>query len=185
MTAITGGVNYSYLGDKTTLFSTILEGNIGGFPIVFFWFIVFAVIFTLLLTRTKFGNHVLAVGGNPTVARNVGVRVERTKILSFALCSLMAGVAAIFYFNRIFFIAPDTQVGIELFGICACVIGGAMVGGGHGNVMGAALGAITVIMLRFGLPMIGVPANLFTAIVGIALLVFAIVHLKMKGMSVG
>jgi ribose/xylose/arabinose/galactoside ABC-type transport system permease subunit len=178
LTAITKGEHEGYLGDKTTLFTNVLQGYVGMVPAVFIWFIVFTVIFTILLTRTRFGSHVLAVGGNLTVARNIGVRIERTKILCFILSSLMAGVAAIFFFNRQFYVASDVMVEAPLFAICACVVGGCMAG--RANIVGTSIGVITIIIIQRGLYIAGVPATLYMAAVGIVLLVFATIHIKWK-----
>jgi simple sugar transport system permease protein len=179
LTAITQGEHEGYLGDKSTWFTNFLQGYFGPVPGVFLWFIVFTAAFTVLLTRTRFGNHVLAVGGNLTVARNIGVRIERTKILCFMLSSLMAAVTAVFFFNRQFYVACDVMVEAPLFAICACVIGGCRAG--YANILGTALGVLIIIVIQRGTAMAGIPATLYMAVVGLILLIFATIHIKAKG----
>ncbi|MGQ9781555.1 MAG: ABC transporter permease [Nitrososphaeria archaeon] len=178
LTAITKGEHEGYLGDKTTLFTNVLQGYVGMVPAVFIWFLVFTAVFTILLTRTRFGSHVLAVGGNLTVARNLGVRIERTKTLCFILSSLMAGVAAIFFFNRQFYVASDVMVEAPLFAICACVVGGCRAG--RANIVGTALGVIAIIIIQRGMLIAGVPSTLYMAAVGVVLIIFATIHVKGK-----
>jgi ribose/xylose/arabinose/galactoside ABC-type transport system permease subunit len=181
VTAITGGYNEGYLGPSTGLFTYALDGYVGGVPLEFIWFIVFAAIFTVILTRTRFGSHVLAVGGSETVARNLGVRVERTKILCFILSALMATVTTIFFFNRQFYVSSQVMVQAPLFAICASVVGGCRAG--HANLVGAALAAVLIIIIQTGMVMVGVPSTLYMAAVGVVLVVFATIHLKSKGFS--
>jgi len=169
---------YVYLRVNTFL-DSFLQGYFGPVPGVFLWFIVFTAAFTVLLTRTRFGNHVLAVGGNLTVARNIGVRIERTKILCFMLSSLMAAVTAVFFFNRQFYVASDVMVEAPLFAICACVIGGCRAG--YANILGTALGVLIIIVIQRGTAMAGIPATLYMAVVGLILLIFATIHIKAKG----
>ncbi|MEM3826466.1 MAG: ABC transporter permease [Nitrososphaeria archaeon] len=180
LTAITQGEHEGYLGDKNTLFTNLLQGYLGPVPGVFLWFIVFTAIFTILLTRTRFGSHVLAVGGNPVVARNVGVRIERTKILCFMLSALMAALTAIFFFNRQFYVASDVMVEAPLFAICASVIGGCRAG--RANILGTTIGVLIIVVVQRGTAIAGVPATLYMSVVGIILLIFATVHIKARGL---
>jgi len=174
--ALSRGESIMYYGEKTTLLSKVVAGNVGFFPSVFLWFIGLAILFTILLNRTKFGNHVLAVGANVIVARNMGVPVERVKILSFIICSLMATFAGCAYFNRRFFSATQIFVGGELQVVAAAVIGGTLLGGGMGSMLGAALGALTVLAIQQGLAIYGIPVELYNSAVGVILLVLAAVY---------
>ncbi|MGD0330611.1 MAG: ABC transporter permease [Nitrososphaeria archaeon] len=179
--AITGGYNSGYTGITTGLFSKVLSGYIGKVPLEFVWFVVLTAIFAVIITRTPFGSHVLAVGGNETVARNLGVRVDRTKVLCFMISALMAGVTAIFFFNRQFYVSSTVYTQAPLFAICASVVGGNRAG--HANMVGAALASILVIIIQEGMVMAGVPSTLYMAAVGIVLVIFATIHVKARKFS--
>jgi len=181
VTATTGGYNEGYLGPTKGWLTFALDGYVGGVPLEFVWFIVLGAVFTVVLTRTRFGSHVLAVGGSETVARNLGVRVERTKILCFILSAVMASVATIFFFNRQFYVSSTVMVQAPLFAICASVVGGCRAG--RANLVGTTLATILIIIIQTGMVMVGVPSTLYMAAVGVVLVIFATIHLKSKGLS--
>jgi len=78
----------------TDFLTNILAGNLAGdFLISIVWFVLLAVIFTIVLRLTPYGNAVFAVGGNKEVARAMGINVERVKLTNFILCAGLAGLA--------------------------------------------------------------------------------------------
>jgi ribose transport system permease protein len=138
-----GSAQFQMLGTPgTTMFDVPL---IGYFPVLAL--LVVIVTFQLLLTRTTFGRHVYAVGGNPTAARLSGVSVAGVTIAVFTLSGMLAGLAG--PINAAYNASADPQAGLgyELDAIAAVVIGGASLAGGRGSVVGTAIGALILTLL--------------------------------------
>jgi ribose transport system permease protein len=132
-------------------FKWIGVGLILGIPVpIFIVLIVFAICY-VVLTRTRFGRHVYAVGGNEEAARLSGVDVRRVKLSVYTISGLMAGVAGLIYTARLDSGTPNAGVGFELDAIAAVVIGGTSLFGGQGWIWGSLIGALIMAVLRNGL----------------------------------
>jgi D-xylose transport system permease protein len=126
---------------------------------------------SFIATRTRFGRHVYAVGGNAEAARRAGINVGRVRIVVFGLCSTMAVVGGIVLASRLNSVDTSTGGGsILLYSIAACVIGGTSLFGGRGTVKSAVLGAIVVAMIENGLGLLNVSAGTKFIVTGIVLL---------------
>lgn len=134
-----------------------------------FWFIALAIIMTIILTRTQFGNWVFASGGAPEAARAQGIPVKRVKLVSFVLSGLLAGFAGMLFFSHRLSVNPLTGYGSELLAVTASVIGGVRLTGGYGTIVGASIGVILMSMLEQGLASMGVAQEVFEAITGLIL----------------
>jgi simple sugar transport system permease protein len=97
-----------------------------------------------VLSRTTFGNWIFASGGDANAARNVGVPVDRTKILLFLSTALAAALVGIISFTQASSAVSEQGVGYEFFYIIAAVVGGCFLTGGYGSAIGAALGACII-----------------------------------------
>ena len=102
---------------------------------------VFAAVW-LLVERTAFGRHLLAVGGNADAARLLGVRVERTQMSVYILSALLAGLAGVILAGQFGTGQPNEGLGWELSAIASVVVGGSLLSGGVGSVGGALAGAM-------------------------------------------
>jgi simple sugar transport system permease protein len=154
--------------EETTFTRFIGEAPFSGI----IWALIIVAFMHLLLTRTRWGLHTFAVGGNIIGAREAGVRVNRIKIGNFMLCSMLGGFVGIMEGLRINSIhplagGPETT----FFAVAAAVIGGTALAGGSGTIIGAFFGAAVLSILRNGFTLEGVSANTFTIILGIAILV--------------
>lgn len=118
---------------------------IGYFPVLALVAVV--IIFQLILSKTKFGRHVYAVGGNPIAARLSGVKVVGVTIAVFTIGGMMAGLAG--PINAAYNASADPQAGLgyELDAIAAVVIGGASLFGGRGSVIGTFVGSLILTLL--------------------------------------
>jgi L-arabinose transport system permease protein len=96
--------------------------------------------FAVLLNRTTFGRNTLAIGGNAEAARLAGVSVARTKILIFTLQGLIAALAGIVEASSFTSGQPNSDYGLELDVISACVLGGVSLTGGMGTMLGVVVG---------------------------------------------
>jgi simple sugar transport system permease protein len=136
----------------------------------FIWLVLFVIILTIVLKRTRFGTYTISVGSNLLAAREIGIRTHRVKIANFVIMALLAGFAGIT--ESIISGSTDPSAGdntLTLYGIAAAVIGGTSLFGGSGTVIGAAIGAYVIAALLAGLPLIGAQATESNIILGIAI----------------
>jgi ribose transport system permease protein len=119
--------------------------------------IVIAVLGAGLLHYTRFGRHVFAIGSNEATARLCGVKVERTKVLVYALAGALAGVAGLMELATLTVGDPTDSEGLELQVIAAVVIGGASLSGGEGSIGGALVGAFLMTVIKTGCTHLGIP----------------------------
>jgi simple sugar transport system permease protein len=146
--------------------------TIGGVNIrtsIFYW-IVFMLIATFILMRTRIGNWIFSVGGAAPAARAVGVPVGRMKIGLFMAVGLMAwftGMHTLFLFNTI---QASEGIGNEFVYIIAAVVGGCLLTGGYGSAIGAAIGALIFGMVNQGIVYAGWNPDWFQFFVGLLLL---------------
>ena len=156
-------------------FFTIVGGNIVGLPGAVWVLLGSAALLTVVLTRTRFGAQVRAVGSNPDAAAFTGIRVDLVRIKALTMSGLFAGVAGVL--SMAFFVAGDPTVGqgYELTAIAACIIGGTPLRGGTGSVPGAVLGSLILSVVAAGLVFFSVPINWTTfATGGVILLAVAL-----------
>ncbi|MCA1688437.1 MAG: ABC transporter permease [Actinobacteria bacterium] len=141
------------------------------------WTLVIVAVLQVLLSRTRWGLHTYATGGNPLGSREAGVGVARIKIGNFMLCAVLGGFVGIIEAFRINSIDPLAGgPNIVLLCIAAAVIGGTALLGGVGTVTGAFLGALVLIILQNGFTLQGISAYTFNIILGIAILIAMVLN---------
>jgi ribose transport system permease protein len=131
--------------------------HIGG---VYYITIVWAVMTALsyfVLTRTKFGLHVYAIGSHAKSAEMSGVNTDRQRALGFVISGAFAGLASVMVVANMGAAAASLGTGYEFQAIAACVVGGIMLGGGKGDTIGALVGSIFMILVLNGLYKFGLP----------------------------
>jgi simple sugar transport system permease protein len=144
------------------------------------WAVLLVAIFHVVLTRTRWGLHTVAAGGNLLGARESGISVARIKYGSFMICGVMGAIVGLqtaFYDNTI-----DPSAGglnLMFLAVTAAVIGGTAMLGGSGTIIGAFLGAIVLATLQDGLSITGVSANPYFMVLGAAILVAMIANVQL------
>lgn len=123
-----------------------------------------------LLTRTAFGRDFYAVGDNLAAARQLGVAVNRTRMLAFTFNGILAACAGIVFASQIGFVPNQTGSGLEMKAIAACVLGGISLLGGTGTLIGAFLGAFFLTQIDTVLVLFKLPAWWNDFIAGLVLL---------------
>jgi simple sugar transport system permease protein len=177
--AVTGGESVSYSSDA--IMPTILVRFIDfGFRPSHIWFIALTLIFSIILTNTRYGNWVFATGGNREVARAMGVNTNKVKVINFMLSALMASLSGCIVISRFNLANASFGTGMELEAIASAVIGGTFLTGGYGTIIGVFFGALLMGMMRTGLVMIGAPAYWYQAFVGVILIIAATINLKLR-----
>jgi simple sugar transport system permease protein len=151
-------------------FAAFTAGAIGVIPATFLWWVVLAIAFWGLLERNRIGNHIFAAGGNKQAATATGVRVDRTKLLAFALTGTMAALGGILAASYIGNIAPSNGQTLPLEAIAACVIGGLALAGGRGTILGIVLGSALIYWIKDVLLLVGAPGVYINAPIGILII---------------
>ena len=142
-----------------------------GIPYVGLLMLVMLVFWTFIATRTRFGRHVYAVGGNAEAARRAGINVSAIRMAVFAISGTMAALGGIILASRLSSVDTSTGGGsVLLYSIAACVIGGTSLFGGRGAVRSAILGAIVIAMIDNGLGLLNVSAGTKFIVTGVVLL---------------
>ncbi len=155
------GAMLTYTGErplpgKVEWFTSISNGTLGPVPIPAVIMLGLLVLFQVMLTSSRFGHHLYAVGSNPEAARMAGIRIDRNRIGAYMLsgfCASLSGVLLASLMN-----SSSTQVGQQtgLFVIAGCVMGGASILGGRGSAVGAFMGVLALGILENGMALLSV-----------------------------
>lgn len=141
----------------------------------FSWFaIIIICAFIVLMSRTKLGRNIYAVGVNPTASVYAGIDVGRTQFFAFMISGMVAGLAGYLWVARYSVAYTEIASGFELNVIAACVIGGISIAGGIGTAVGAVLGALFLGIVANALPVINISPFAQMAISG-AVIVIAVI----------
>lgn len=124
------------------LYRPVYFGSVGGVPVPIIAFMIVAGLAALLLYKTPFGRHVVALGSNEDVARYSGVPIWRVRTLTYVIQGICVGLAVLVYVPRLGSATPTTGLLWELQAITAVVIGGTALRGGVGRIWGSVVGAV-------------------------------------------
>ena len=133
----------------------LAEASLFGLSLPFLAAMVLVVLGEVVLRRTVFGRHAVAVGANEQAVRFSGVDPRPVKLAAFALCGLLAAVAGVINAARLGAADPNAGIGFELQAIAAVVVGGTSLTGGRGSVVGSFLGVLVIAVLGAGLAQAG------------------------------
>jgi ribose transport system permease protein len=134
------------------------QGFVLGIPVPVVLMVLVVLALHVLLTRTAFGAHVYAVGGNEEASRLSGVAVTWTRFWVYVLCGGLTGLAGMVLAARLSSAQPNTGEGFELDAIAAVVLGGTSLMGGRGTVWGTVVGAFVIGVLNNGFNLLAVDA---------------------------
>ncbi|MEM7799804.1 MAG: ABC transporter permease [Chloroflexota bacterium] len=178
---------YEVLNGRFDLLNNFIRNNLlapdsrdrVNFRVATLWLIGLVILYQTLLVRTRFGNHLFAIGGNDGAARAQGVRSARARLYAFMISGLLAGFAGMVQFSQFKSVRVAEQSGIELTAIAGAVVGGALLNGGYGSVWGALVGVLLISVLRSGVILLKipfVPADNFPAVVGVTIIASVILN---------
>ncbi len=166
------GAAYAVLGDRVLKeypesFAIFGQGYlVGALSIELALFIVFALMFGVVLHKTRWGRTIFAVGANPVASRFAGVPVNRYRFALFALTGLFCGLAAVLLTSRLGSTRPSIAQGWELEIISMVILGGVSVWGGRGSILGVVLAALVFGLITFGLGLMNIPGSDMSIFVG-------------------
>ena len=158
-----------------TSFENTLAGGFGTVPIPVVLFAILTVIAALVLKYTKFGEYLVAIGGNAEVARLAGIKVGKHTAFAYIVAGTAAGLAGSILTARLGAADPTLGADLLLTAIAATVMGGTRLEGGYGSMAGAAFGAILIATLTAGLTSLNVQAFYQQVAVGAAIILALLV----------
>jgi D-xylose transport system permease protein len=145
---------------------------ITGVPYVVVLVFLVLALWTFVLTRTRYGRYVYAIGGSAEGARRAGVNLARIRTSAFVLCSLTAGIAGIIYVSRLRSISTSVDGGtLVLYAVAAAVIGGTSLFGGRGKPLHGVLGGVVIAAIDNGMGLLGFAAYTKFMVTAVVLLV--------------
>uniref|UniRef100_A0A7V4N4S7 Autoinducer 2 import system permease protein LsrD n=1 Tax=Thermodesulfobacterium geofontis TaxID=1295609 RepID=A0A7V4N4S7_9BACT len=179
--AITGGMpKYFHVPPEiANILTRSITGSIS-FHVQELWLITLTIVFSIILFRHKFGNWMLATGGNKEAARALGINTSKVKTLCFMLCSLMAGFGGIMQSTRLAAALPNQGDGLEFDAIAAAVIGGTSLYGGSGTIIGTVIGGYLSRVIENGLVIIRAPSYYYRLYIGIIIIIAVIMNLYLQ-----
>jgi ribose transport system permease protein len=172
-----------WLSDKTPVSIFDLEavrwfgnGEVIGVPSAILVFVAVTAVAWVLLNRTSYGRHVVAVGGNREAARIAGVKVQRIVFSVYVLSGICVGIAAILVSGRLASASPVIGNLYELDAIAAVVIGGTALSGGRATVIGTFLGVLTFALIFNLLTLMDLPTEIQQITKGVIILAAVLIQ---------
>ncbi|HEM6338836.1 multiple monosaccharide ABC transporter permease [Streptococcus sp. A34] len=174
------GIAAVIIGALTYLFATSGNAVQGGIPIMLVIVGVLVALYNFILTKTVFGRHVYAVGGNRRAAMLSGINTKRVDFLLYVHMGFLSAIAAIAMLSRLSSASAATGNSFEMDAIASCFVGGTAVTGGIGTVPGVVVGAAVIGVINQGLSIMGVDSALIQTIKGLVLLLAVAIDIYSK-----
>lgn len=167
----TGG--WPVLGIPDTYRKTFTTKLFWDIPVSILVLFSIAILAHIILSKTRFGNYLYAVGGSEEASKLSGVNVDKTKIISYAICGACAAFAGMIMLANLGTGEPASGQGYELDAIAAAAVGGTRMTGGKGSISGTVLGALLLAALKIGMIVIGVQTFYQFIVTGIIIIIAA------------
>ena len=174
------GVAFLYTDGKpifsiSETFRNVFAGKLFGIQIPILLVLIITALCAVMLSSTRLGLSLRAVGSNTDASRKSGVRVKRAQATAFVLSGLLSALAALMLMGRVGAAEPITGTGYELIAIAAVVVGGTSLMGGRASVVGTLLGALLLGAIRTGLTLHNVNPYVSYVVTGLIILVAVLV----------
>lgn len=171
LSLVVSGIKPVYF-TKASFYKKIAMGNflgIEGFYNAFVFFLFAVFIAHILYSKTHFGRYTTAIGSNQEAARLSGIRIDKWKIMIYAVSGIFSAAAGLIMSSRLGSAQPQLGPGYELEAIAAAIIGGTSMSGGEGSITGTVIGAFIISVLTNGLRTMAVSTEWQTVVTGIVL----------------
>jgi ribose transport system permease protein len=168
------------IGSAPSNFRQIAEGSLGPFPVLFLVMVAVALIAWVVLTRTRFGRYVYAIGGSEEHARRAGIAIGRMKLGIYAISGLYAGIAGVGLAARIGSGYTLAGQGFELDSIVAVVLGGTSLAGGRGSVLGTIASVLFLTILSNGLNLAGISPYAQQVVKGLVVVAAVVLYTRAR-----
>ncbi|HEV7951627.1 MAG TPA: ABC transporter permease [Glaciihabitans sp.] len=165
------------LWNSRDIFSTpvfpFLSGGarIGDLPVLVLIVLAVYLVLHAVLTQTKFGRSIYAIGSNVEAAKLAGINVRRVRVACSIILGVLVGVAACTYLARVGVVQASSGGELTMLAIASVVVGGTSILGGEGSVLRTLGGVLFIIVLDNGIVLAGVPSLWNGLIVGVVILV--------------
>ena len=146
-------------------------------PIGLLLMVILVLVMEFVLNHTKFGRYTIAIGSNKEATRLSGINVKFYHVMVYVICGLFAGLAAISYAAVTPTVQPGTGAGLEMDAIGGVFVGGVAATGGYGSVIGTFVGIFVIMLLKTGLPYVGLQANWQQIITGLVLIIAVLIDI--------
>ena len=153
-------------------------GGFFGMPFSFAVLVIVSVIGHILLTRSRPGWRMMAIGGSRRSAHNIGLSVRGTVCAAYTISGMLCGLAGVLYAARLSGAGTDTGMGLEIAALTAAVLGGNSLGGGRGSIVKALIGALIVLLMTNGVLRLGLNSGSGPMVLGLTLIFAVFVDVK-------
>jgi ribose/xylose/arabinose/galactoside ABC-type transport system permease subunit len=177
------GCRYAYNGGAPSgnvppFFRVIGSGNYHGVPYNILIMAAIAAAAVVVLHLSAFGRRVFLVGGNPVMARLVGINVDRVVIVCYLLSGVLAATAGLVLSGFVGLVDNFVGRGFELDSIVAAVLGGVALSGGRGAITGALVGAAILVVINNAVLLFGLPIQVQLIVKGIVIVIAAALNAR-------
>lgn len=145
--------------------------KVGSIPVGLIIFLVAAVVCAILLNNTKMGRYILSLGSNKEAVRLSGVNVKKWEMISYIICGVLVGIAAIFFVSAYTTVQPGYGDQYNNEAIAGCVMGGTSMAGGLASISGTVIGVFIIALLQEGILALGINKNYQLIITGLIVIV--------------
>jgi ribose/xylose/arabinose/galactoside ABC-type transport system permease subunit len=150
---------------------SIVDHQLLGLPFVVVVFLAIALVVHVILSTTKLGRWLYAIGGSENAAQLAGIRVRYVKIAIYALNGFLVGWGAMLLVAQLASSQPYMGQGLELAAIAAVAVGGTPLAGGRGDILGTLMGVLLLGLIANSLILLGIPNNLQYVLQGLVIIV--------------
>ncbi len=180
MMMILRGLTYVLSGarplyDLPEQFQILGAGYLGPIPIPIVIMIVLYICFHILLTRTRLGRYIRAVGGNELASEHTGINIKNVKLIVYIMAAVLASVGGIILASRLGSAQPTAGVYLEFSVISAALLGGTSLAGGEGTMLGTLIGALIIGLIANGLNLLNVDAFYHQIVKGLVILIAVLI----------
>lgn len=173
----TNGNPITGLGNQAA-FQFLGRGYLFGIPVPAITMLIVFAILWIILHKTPFGRKTYAIGGNEKASIISGIKVDRIKIMIYALIGLLSALAGAILTSRLNSAQPTAGTSYELDAIAAVVLGGTSLTGGRGRIVGTLIGALIIAILNNGLNLLGVSSFYQMVVKGIVIAIAVLLDRK-------
>ena len=161
-------------------FARLTTGNVFHIPTPVWLLVLCFGVFWVLLTYTRFGRHVYAIGNSTAAAELAGIGVRSVRTIGYGILGGLVGFSALLYLGRLGSVEITVGMALHIEAIAAVVLGGTSVKGGSGNLVGTLAGVLFMAVLRNGVVLLGIPSLWERAVIGLLILVSVAVDLLLQ-----
>lgn len=165
-------------GNVPPIYRVLGSQTFFGVPYNLMILVVLAAVFSVLLHKSTYGRRVYLTGGNPVMARLVGINADRITIASYVISGGLAALAGLIYSGFVGIVDNWVGRGFELDSIVAAVMGGVALSGGRGSIFGGLIGAAILVVVFNAVLMIGFPIQFQIIIKGLVIIIAAAIYVR-------